>query len=299
MIRLGVVGFDEPRCRDLSRRLRGGTLISVPLASLISDTHVDVNAVAFLGSHLPQASVIERMIAAGTHVLLGTDDMHSIEVLECAAQLAATRRVRLISANPDRMLPSRRLIYDEIASEKLGIPGLIRIHRWEPADTARLPGQNRLPAPLLRDLDLAMWLKGAGPNLVFATGCVEDDGSGNLIHVHLGFTDGGMALIDYTSTLPPGDGYQSLSVISSKGAIYADDHPNRQLVFGGGAACAEGTDEGLLPIRNLLQSQIDDVLIGDARPTDVAWWRQVHEVAVAVRQSLETGRAIGLGGPLP
>jgi predicted dehydrogenase len=105
-----------------------------------------------------------------------------------------------------------------------------------------------------------------------------------------------MALIDYTNTLPAGDGYQSLSVISSSGAVYADDHPNRQLMFRGGTASAEATDEGLLPIVNLLQSFIDCVLTDDDPPPAVAWWRQVHELAVAVRQSLETARAVLLEG---
>ena len=38
------------------------------------------------------------------------------------------------------------------------------------------------------------------------------------VQLHLGFANGGMALIDHAQTLPPGEGYYSLSLIGSKGA---------------------------------------------------------------------------------
>ena len=53
--------------------------------------------------------------------------------------------------------------------------------------------------------------------------------------VHLGFKCGGMALIDFTNSLPDGDNYESLCLIGSKGVAYADDHRNRNLFFNGGA----------------------------------------------------------------
>ena len=42
-----------------------------------------------------------------------------------------------------------------------------------------------------------------------------------------------MAFIDDSSTIPPGEGYFSLSMIGSTGAAYADDHHNMQLLYGG------------------------------------------------------------------
>ena len=44
-----------------------------------------------------------------------------------------------------------------------------------------------------------------------------------------------MAMLDFTDTLPEGENYRSLSLIGSKGAAYADDHRNRNLLFAGGA----------------------------------------------------------------
>lgn len=296
MIRLGVVGVNEPHCRELSRRIRCATLVSIRQTSPVSIEPSNVDAVVFLGSQLPALKAIERLIADGTHVVLGTDCLHPVEVLEAATKQATTGHAKLVVTNPDRMLPSRRLIFDEIATGKLGITGLIRIHRWEPLNSSRLISPGQLPAALVRDLDLTLWLKGLRPNVVFATGRTAGVTPVDVLQTHLGFADGAMALIDYTNTLPAGDGYQSLSVISSSGAVYADDHANRQLVFSEGTASAEGTDEGLLPIGNLLQSFIDRLLTDDEPPTGDDWWRQAHEIGVAVRQSLETGCAVPLEG---
>jgi len=46
-------------------------------------------------------------------------------------------------------------------------------------------------------------------------------------------------MIDFSNALPDGDGYHSLSLIGSRGAAYADDHRDRNLVFSGGSAKAE------------------------------------------------------------
>ena len=43
------------------------------------------------------------------------------------------------------------------------------------------------------------------------------------VHVHLGFPEGGMALMDDAQTLSGGDGCFSLSMIGSTGAAYAND----------------------------------------------------------------------------
>ncbi|MEC8690236.1 MAG: hypothetical protein VX016_01635, partial [Verrucomicrobiota bacterium] len=63
--------------------------------------------------------------------------------------------------------------------------------------------------------------------------------------VHLGFKCGGMALIDFTNSLPDGDNYESLCLIGAKGAAYADDHRNRNLFFNGGAPEAKCPDTKL------------------------------------------------------
>ena len=46
-------------------------------------------------------------------------------------------------------------------------------------------------------------------------------------------------MIDFSSTPAEGEGYHSLSLIGSRGAAYADDHRDRNLIFTGDAANAE------------------------------------------------------------
>ena len=114
-----------------------------------------------------------------------------------------------IAFNPDRFLPSRQLIRQQLDSGKLGDVGLIRVHRWEPTvgQVFNLPGVggqvenlpheiNVLPTGLLRDLDLVLWLVGKPPDSIYAVSRSESsDSQSKFIQVHLGFPGGAMALI--------------------------------------------------------------------------------------------------------
>ena len=117
------------------------------------------------------------------------------------------------------------------------------MHRWSSTD---LPGLS-LTDDLLRDLDLVLNVFESLPSEVYAiTRSVIGAEEPDYIQIHLGFDGGGMAVIDRAATLPPGDGYFSFSVIGSAGAVYADDHLNKQLVFRGQHPVAVGTGSGEL-----------------------------------------------------
>ena len=193
--------------------------------------------------------------------------------------------------NPDRFLPSRQLIRQQLDAGKLGEVGLIRIHRWEPV-SGKDAGD--LPAGLLRDLDLVMWLVGKLPDAIHAV--EQSNASGRFVQVHLGFPGGTMALIDYTNRLPAGDGYQSLSVIGSVGAAYADDHQNMQLVFRGGHAQAVRAEESGRRHAATVQEQIDSLKSGHDVAASVAEWQNVLKVAETVRCAMTSGE---LGGVSP
>jgi predicted dehydrogenase len=197
--------------------------------------------------------------------------------------------------NPDRLLPSRQLIRQQLDSDKLGEVGLIRVHRWEPGGSRTLA--HGLPTSLWRDLDLVLWLVGQPPTQVFSLGSLVDGSiglNGDTVQVHLGFPSGAMALIDYSNQLPDGDGYQSLTVIGSAGAAYADDHQNRQLVFRGGHAQTVRGEEfdasneaRLREFDDRLAATLDS-LTGDSE------WQRVVRVAEAVLQSLDSRQAVSL-----
>ena len=200
--------------------------------------------------------------------------------------------------NPDRFLPSRQLIRQQLDAGKLGDVGLIRIHRWEPnvGHVYNVPGligqvanvphdQGGLPTGLLRDLDLVLWLVGKLPDAIHAV--EQSDAFGRFVQVHLGFPGGAMALIDFSNRLPNGDGYQSLSVIGSSGAAYADDHQNMQLVFRGGQAQAVRAEETGRRHAAAIQERIDSLQAGHDVAACVAEWQAVLKVAESARQAMQ------------
>lgn len=229
---------------------------------------------------------VKQLLAAGIHVLLVADPCPPDEAIEALYAAARASEVQLAVVNPDRHLPSRQLIRKQVGGP-LGEPGLIRLHRWEPAKPDPPGG---LPDPLLRDLDVTLWLAGRRPDRVFAVGQVVD---GRYVQVHLGFPGGGMALLDYDGRLPAGDGYQSLHVIASTGAAYADDYQNTQLLYRGGCPQAVRTEERAGQLAAIAQDFIDGLRTG-RDPSTEADWRSVSVVADAVRRSLASGNAVAV-----
>ena len=116
------------------------------------------------------------------------------------------------AALPWRFCPQVRAIRASLDAGQLGRPGLLRLHRWSP------PGGE--PGTVAA-VDLALWLIGEQPDATHRTRSVKND------VIHLGFPSGAMALLDFTDTLPAGDGYHSLCLVGSNGAAYADDHRDR------------------------------------------------------------------------
>lgn len=207
-----------------------------------------------------------------------------------------------IGINPDRFLPSRQLIRQQLDAGKLGAVGLVRVHRWEPTveQIINLPGLegqvddlphevNGLPTGLLRDLDLVLWLVGQSPNAIHALEQSDAANSrGRSIQMHLGFPSGAMALIDYSNQLPDGDGSQSLSVIGSSGAAYADDHQNMQLVYRGGRPQAVRAEETGRRHTAAVQAKIESLQAGVDVAACVTEWQNVLSVVESVRRAIQS-----------
>ena len=230
---------------------------------------------------------------AGKHILTDLPIALSKDAaLQIIAECSAAG-VSLMATQPYRFSPSVQTIKKSVASGQLGDPGLVRIHSWkasarhedEQEDTERL-----LLSRIANEIDLTCWLFGGRPELVYA---VERNRSRPVeyVQVHLGFTGGAMALIDYSETLPQGDGYFSLSLIGSTGAAYADDHRNMQLLYDGGHPSALNLGEGdtlflsqLQEFINAVQEQREPLVAGaDAL--------RVIEVVETAAVALATGHA--------
>ncbi len=295
MIRLAVCG-DEARWQMVSARLRGGSINCSLNAADLHPPPGTYDALLLVTPKLQQVGLIERALADGKHVLLVSPTELPPAELESFATSAKQAGVQFAVVNPDRYLPSRQLVRQQLDAGKLGRPGLIRMYRWEPTPAS---SSNTLPSPLLLDLDLAIWLMGPSPNSVFATEtprATDGTESGRTIQVHLGFPDGPMALLSYSSALPPGDDYRSLSVMGSAGAAYADDHQNMQLIYRGQHPQALRAEEGIRPLVNLTQDFVDALQTQRDLSPSLVEWHRVRTIGQAVEQSLISRQTISMEG---
>ena len=287
-IRLAVSHPDEAGRAALAARLRGATVEPCGDLTAFRGPPDGPDAVMLVGPAIPDITTVRQLLAAKSHVLLVADPCPSGKMIQALFTFAESAGVRLTVVNPDRYLPSRQLVRRQLPVP-LGEPGLIRLHRWEPTATDHPSG---LPDRLLRDLDTVLWLTGRRPNCVFAVEQKSDDLAGRYLQVHLGFPGGGMALLDFTDRLPAGDSYQSLSVIASDGAAYADDHQNVQLLYHGGRPQAVRTEERTGQLAAIALDFVDALRSGREPEGGSAVWRDVFAVADAVTRSLATGQAV-------
>ena len=233
-----VVDPDAGRRGDAARRL-GAELQAATLAELLAEQADCCSAVLVHGAadtRLDDASAAARH---GKHVLLELPAAATAGRLAALGEQCAGAGAGLMIGGTLRFLPSQQVLKQRLDSGKLGALGLLRAHRWHAGagnGTGAGPDWRALAVPYL---DLANWLFGDRPERVYARTAGRD-----YAQIHLGFRAGGMALIDVSAGLPPGDGYRSVSVIGSAGAGYADDHHNRALLFGGGDPAARDPGEG-------------------------------------------------------
>jgi predicted dehydrogenase len=288
MIRLAVSAPDA-QLTELTARLHGATV-----ARAGSELPSSCDAAVFLDHREVATDRAKRCLDSGQPVLLIAGPWLSVGELGRLSSAARRAGTRFAVLNPERFVPSRQLIREQLDSGRLGVPGLVRMHRWAHAASS----ETELPLPMVLDLDIATWLMGESPDRVFA---VEAHGDrtgpiGRPIQVHLGFPGGGMVLMDFAECPPANDGYQSLSVIGSSGAAYADDHQNMQLRYGrAGAPRAVRVNEQTTALVRLVQSFVTDLLRQEAEPNDaVSSWMRVLEVARAARESITSRQAVGL-----
>ena len=216
---------------------------------------------------------------AGMHVLISAPGGESIEEAGAVVDACSRAGVNLSLCQTLRYLPANQIVRDRLSCGKLGEPGLLRVHRWNAG-----PG-NSLARVLFGDIDLAIHFFGAEPSSVYAI----HRGEGGYIQVHLGFPAGGMAILDFSSGLLAGRGYDSLSLIGSQGAAYADDHHNTHLLFAGGNPTALVSDAGSGHLMEL-QAFVD--AIRSCAPTSGNECRAVHRVIDSVERSIRSGQVL-------
>ena len=191
-----------------------------------------------------QAASLAKAAAAGKPALAGP----------ALADIAALGQAgtMLMPAHTWRFLPSIQAVKRSLDAGKLGEPGLLRIHRWLPPEAT--PGS--LTERILPDADLACWMFGGTPEKVWT---LQTPSNPDYIQFHLGFANGGMAMIDIACSLPAGGDYFSLSIIGATGTAYADDHHNMNLLYAGDQPNALRTSEGRADLAGQLQEFVDAI----------------------------------------
>ena len=285
MFRLRITGGEVADQQAIAARLRGATVEPAVDAKRGIDLAPACDAWAILESRVVDLAAVEKLLAVGKHVLLAADAAISSDWLERLTKAATAGKSRLAICNVERYRPSRQLIRQQLDAGKLGEVGLVRVHRWEPQGQEHGDLSKGLPSDLLDELDGVLAIVGQPPNAIFAVGQFA-----RTVQIHLGFASGAMALVDYNNGLPTGGDYQSLSVIGSSGAAYADDHQNMQLAFRGGQPTALRTDEGVRGLTAMTQEFVDAINQNRDLSAGIAQWRQTLAVASSIHQQLVKGR---------
>lgn len=289
--------------RTLARRT--AEALQVPIRAASFEDLLGDNADAFDAAVIrrprgsPQA-VVAQAARAGKHVLLDMRLLLRIHPGDASIAASQSAGVTFMLGQATRFLPSVAEVKSCLRSGVLGAPGLLRIHDWRPRD---VDGQADTTAAVfeavLPDVDLANWIFDALPGEVYAAGHAAAEvtrGSYGYVQVHLGYTGGGMALVDHSITLPSGSDYFSLSVFGSAGAAYADDHHNMHLLYGGGRPTALPAGQGRLHHLGELQEFVDAVETGRPPAISAEDGHKAAEVVRAAGRSLESGRAMKLVG---
>ena len=221
------------------------------------------------------------------------------DLLDELRQAFAEVGLELQAGQPIRHRPMVDTVRAALRAGQLGEPAIVRTHDWRAAaGTQGVPAGWELRA-IRQYADLVCWLLEMTPDTVWAirpTVAARPGTDGTPVETlqfHAGGPGPTMVLCDLAHGLPAGDEYWSLSVIGSRGAAYADDHRNRQLLFGGGTARAECTREGDWPLWQMLRSFWPGV---PGKPTGEPIREAPGAAALsrAIGRSLQSGESVSL-----
>ncbi|MCY3911842.1 MAG: Gfo/Idh/MocA family oxidoreductase [Chloroflexi bacterium] len=313
MTRLALVGSgpDDAAFARIAPRAGGAGIVAVTdgaqaasnnviaaatLAELLETHSEAIDAVIVQTPTNERASHIEAAATAGKHVLVKGPLGGSAGEARQTAKACAAAGVVVMAGQIDRYRPEVGAVRASMDAGQMGQPGLVRSHRWQPPPTsdARLDpirSGGIFIHELTRDIDIAAWLFDGPPDTVFAIARGQDPDRPDAAVVHLGFPDGGMAVLDVTTALPEGEAYWSLQLIGADGAVYADDQHNMQLLYAGGSPAARLTNTGDATVLAQLEAFVEAIGKGSDPAASIEDAVLALEVAEAAMASAASGRA--------
>lgn len=305
--RLRGVRFAAMVQPDAMKRQEASQALGVPIAvesfdELLKSHSQDFDAIVVHGSVTKRAELAIRAAEAGKHVFVSSPlAVNSAEVDRIAGACESSRVVLVVGSHV-RFRPSVIAVKLALDSGKLGIPGLLRVHCWEPDEPANRDAilnreHGEFCSRIMQQLDLALWMFPQPPTEVFAS-TRDRPGDSSLwpdyLQIHLGFPNGGMALISISRTMPAGDDYQTVSLICSTGAAYADDHLQKHLVFRGEHPLAVQRDEIVPTLVNQLKDFAEAVNSQRNPKIAATEMQSAMKLTDAVWKSLTTSQPVSL-----
>ncbi|HAT18886.1 MAG TPA: hypothetical protein DCS85_01900 [Verrucomicrobiales bacterium] len=180
-------------------------------------------------------------------------------------QLSDLQGAPLMPAHEWRFAPNVIPVEESRSQGQLGEPGLLRIHYW-------LTRKECPRTVAFHQVDLAHWFFSSPPDSGYC------HAGQNYLLIHLGYPDGGMALVDIATNRPGHSDYHSMHLIGSRGAAYADDHENTHLLLGkAGATALIQPVNAVLTIQNMLEEFVAG--IRESRPWSVNLQDTLHVLA--------------------
>lgn len=247
----------------------------------------EFDAVAIRTPLRRRADVAGAAASAGKHVLLAEPFAETCEASDALVSLCRRHDVCLLAEDCHRRHPYQQTLHSSLNADQLGEPGFLRIHHWFGTDDE--PPES-LVERIINDMGFANWLLGR-PSHIYAAQLNSDD----YTQIHLGFENGGSALIDFARVAAP-QGYRNVSLIAANGAAYADDHHNSHLVYGNGSTTAVTSDFGMQHWAKQLDHFAQRVTASDdakeSTEPSIAAARDAQLVAHAVAASIESGRSM-------
>ena len=202
------------------------------------------------------AIVIDTNLAKGEYFLKKLEDINkpilfNPYVFDNNKELDSLSRVNsnIVFASLWRFYPNIVEVKSFIDLGKLGNIGLIRIHKWSCGKLKKNKSNQ-----LIALIDLVSWLFPHKMKSIYAMKSSLND---NYQQLHFVFEKNGMAIVDNTFSLPEDGEYFSLNVIGDKGAAYADDHHNINLMFNRFGSHAFRIEQGELNLLNQLQQFVN------------------------------------------
>lgn len=166
----------------------------------------------------------------GKHVLACISPVRCYDVLNrINARTSGKRSVVTMVSQPLRFMHYQRAAWESLSSGKIGRLGLVRMHHW--MSKAILDhSDDAVSEMIVREADLACWLFDSIPEVVYGIVASRNHPLHGILF-HLGFGNGGMAIVDCNHNLIGHEDYNALSLIGSDGAVYADDQHNTNLLL--------------------------------------------------------------------